>query len=685
MNPITADNIRPNGSGTVAAPKRMQTVVLAGNPNAGKTTLFNAMTGLRAKTANFPGTTVDIRYCRLERKGRLRQLIDLPGLYSLLVASPEEQVALDSLLGVIEGQAEPDAILLVLDATNLERNLFLASQVVELGTPLVVALNMYDLARRKGIRIDVAALSEELGCPVVPVAARTGEGVDELQAALDEVLNRPEGFRQPVPAGLRDRDLCHHHVRYDWAEHVGLRCITSPPTAVGRRSEAIDHLLTHPVGGVFAFIGLMLAVFYLIFSLASVPMDLIDGAFGRLGSWVTSVVPAGQVQSLLVDGVIGGVGGVLVFLPQICILFLCIALLEDSGYMARAAFVMDRLMRRVGLPGKAFVPMLSAHACAIPAIMAARVIEDRRDRFATILVLPLLTCSARLPVYAMLAALLFPQSPGMAALLFTGAYLLGITAAIGASLLLKKTILKGESRPLVIELPSYKLPCLKSALMLTWDRALIFIKKAGTVILAFSIILWWLASYPQLDPSAMRPEAQEQIGTLQVSAAAAEQAGDSAAAEALIARAESLANQEALAHSFVGRLGHLIEPALRPLGYDWKIGVGIISSFAAREMVVSALGVIYGVGETDEVGQDSALLHNMRTATRPDGTPVFGVATSVGLLVFYVLAMQCLPTLAVTRRETYAWKWAVLQLGYMSALAYGAALITFQALRSLGF
>lgn len=673
---------------TIALPVRTAaartTLALVGNPNAGKTTLFNALTGLRAKTANFPGTTIEHRVGRLAIDGTAVEVLDLPGLYSLAAATSEERIAREAIFGRIPGHAAPSGLILLLDATNLERNLYLASQALELGVPMVVALNMIDLAERQGLRIDADALASALGCPVVAVAARSGRGLDALRLVVGR-LARGE-IAPPAPAAelaARDAEGCPDHARYDWAESVGRRCISAPPTALGSRTDAIDRVLTHSVVGVIAFMAVMVAVFYMIFSLAAVPMTLIDAVFGSLGTWVAGALPAGPLRGLVVDGIIGGVGGVVVFLPQICILFFFIALLEDTGYLARAAFVMDRLMRRVGLPGKAFVPMLSAHACAVPAIMSTRVIDDRRDRLVTILVLPLLTCSARLPVYTMVAAMLFPGDPWRGALLFTGAYGLGIVAAISMALLFKRTILPGEGRPLVLELPSYKVPSLRTAALLTLDRARIFLRKAGTIILAISVVLWWLATYPTMKPADMPAAARQQIASLEQQATAAASSGDAATAESLRSASDNLKAEEQLAHSFAGRVGRAIEPVIRPLGFNWQIGVGILSSFAAREVLVSTLAVVYGAGEAaDENG--GTLLTALHRATRADGSPVFTTATCASLLVFFVLAMQCLATQVVTRRETGRWRWAAFQLAYMTALAYMAALGTYQVLRLAG-
>ncbi len=731
---MTAADILPvlneSGSANNGAPKPAL-VALVGNPNAGKTSLFNRLTGLRAKTANYPGITVDLRTGRMRLSGRDIELIDLPGLYSLDALSPEEHVARATLLGEMEGKDAPDAVLLVVDATHLARNLTLASEILDLRLPTVVALNLIDAADAANITIDIDRLAKELNCPVVPVSARTGQGIDDLRETMARLL----ADQLPIAAAEHESCTagchgCGFAARYEWAERI-TEGIAQIPHTHGRRTAAIDKYLTNPIWGTLAFLSLMLGVFYLIFSLADVPMTLIDEGFGRLATiaeeliptapvngllWVPAVgalamgffalgyrmagiswtwrsgvsaaivaalvalLPADDFRSLVVNGVIGGVGGILVFLPQICILFFFICLLEDSGYMARAAFVMERLMRTVGLPGKAFVPMLSAHACAIPGIMAARVIEDWRDRLVTILVLPLLTCSARLPVYAMIAALLFSNSPRNAALVFVGAYSLGITAALSTAFVLKKSMLRGEAVPLVIELPPYRLPSLRNALLTVVDRASVFIRNAGTIILLISVALWALASYPKLPEGPGRSAAQQDVAGLGAAAAIVDGTG----VEQPAVRAAQTRAQEALAYSFAGRLGRLFEPVFEPLGFDWRINVGVISSFAAREVVVSTLAIMYGMGE-DAADQQETLVETLRRQKRADGSPVFTTATCLSLLTFYVLAMQCLPTQAVTRRETGSWKWSCFQLGYMTLLAYTVSFVVYQTAAAVGY
>lgn len=653
------------------------TLALVGNPNAGKTTLFNALTGLRAKTANFPGTTVECKTGSLCLGPRPVTVIDLPGLYSLESRSPEEEIAADALRGRINGTPVPDAALVVVDATNLERNLFLVSQVLELERPVIVALNMMDMARRNGIQIDIARLQEELGCAVVPISAREGAGICDLKREITKLAGCPPveaiGHFNPACAGCRG---CVYQARYEWTENICTKVIDSRASGRLVWTDRLDRVLTHPVAGVAVFAVVMLSMFGLIFWVAKIPMNLIDHLFTTVGALAAAHIPAGDLQSLVVNGVIGGVGGILVFLPQICILFLALSLLEDTGYLARAAFVMDRVMRRFGLPGKAFVPMLSAHACAIPAVMSARIIENPRDRLLTILITPLMSCPARMPVYAMVTALVFPQSPLKAALIFTGAYAAGIIAALVTALLFRRTILPGGSKPLIIELPQYRLPALRTALLHTLDRAKIFVKQAGTIILTISIVLWALSYYPKSAPPPGAVAMTQQ-------AAKVEKAGDTQKADELRNNADGLTRRFSLQNSYAGKMGRTIEPLIKPLGFDWQIGIGIVSSFAAREVIVSTLSVVYGLGDSSAQNNRGSLYDSLRRAKRSDGMPVFNTASCISLLVFYILAAQCLSTTAIVRRETNSWKWPLFQMAFMTGFAYIAALITFQLLRHL--
>ncbi|MFN3167236.1 MAG: ferrous iron transporter B [Phycisphaeraceae bacterium] len=680
MTTISLNVKQPNRKWPGQRPLR---VALVGNPNCGKTTLFNRLTGLRAKTSNFPGTTLECRTGKVHAGEHDIDLVDLPGLYSAEFGQSEELLAADALHGRIEGVDRPDAVVVIMDATCLSRHLYLASEVREMGVPMVVALNMIDEARRQGLTICLETLGKELDATIVPVSGRTGEGIDPLRDAIADDLAGDETVHAQRAAGMTDRiactacSSCPHTNRHTWACGVGAAAGEAVSEETERRTEAVDAVLTHPIGGLLVFAAIMFALFFLIFKAATYPMDWIEMAFGWLGGQAEAALPEGLLASFIVDGVIGGVGGVLVFLPQICILFFALTLLEDTGYLARAAFVMDRIMHKVGLPGKAFIPMLSAHACAIPAIMSTKVIESRRDRLITILVIPLLTCSARLPVYAMVAALagmiLYPGDGGawqrglLGGALFFGAYMLGITAAMVASLVLGKTVLKGKPQELVIELPPYRWPSLRVAFLTIWDRGLVFVKQAGTVILLLSMLIWAAMTFPQLPEDKLAdvatPADQQRLADYE--------------SEGMQDNVDLLYARYATEHSVGGRLGKLVEPVFAPLGFDWRIDIGVVASFAAREVVVSTLAITAGIGE--EGADDDALLRDtLASMTRDDGSPLFDLPTLLSLLVFFVLAMQCLPTQAVTKRETGSWKWAALQFGYMTALAYVAALVTYQ-------
>ncbi len=618
--------------------KHHATILIAGAPNSGKTTLFNSLTGIRAKTANFPGTTVEIRKGRMTGEEHMFTLIDLPGLYSFDASTPDEQVARDVLLSA----DRPEAVIAVMDATNLERHLPLITQMMELDTPIVVALTMMDIALRQQITIHVDKLVHELGCPVIPVSSRTGEGIHELRCAIAQAATTPTKTEPAPCAGCFG---CPLPQRYRWSEKVCAQCVHRPIGQPPQHTEHIDRILTHPFWGLISFAGIMLATFFLIFHVAETPMSWIEAFFSTLSLWFDQHLPDNRFTQLLSGGIVAGVGSVLVFLPQIALLFFALSLLEDTGYLARAALLMDRYMKHVGLPGKAFIPLLSAHACAIPAIMATRVIEHPRDRLVTMLIAPLLSCSARLPVYIMIASLLTPNAPLKAAWLLSTSYFIGMGAAMGVAYVLRRTILPGTHQPLLIELPNYRLPGIRTALWYTWDRIVIFVQQAGSLILLFSIVMWFLASFPATE--TVPTMETERLGTVE--------------------------------ESYAGRFGRAIEPIIRPLGFNWQIGVGIISSFAAREVLISTLAIIYAVEDSDDPA--ASLPDRMRQSTRSDGTPLFSVATCLSLLVFYILAAQCIPTQIVTRRETGSWKWAFFQFGYMSVLAYTAAFITYQSFR----
>lgn len=637
-------------------------VAFIGNPNVGKTSLFNRLSGLRLKTSNFPGTTQEYRVARAA--GASVELVDLPGAYTLDLEHAESTLCRAALAGELAlgpGQpSRPDAVCVVVDATRPARGLRLVAEVARLGLPVAVALNMSDQAEREGVTLDAPALAAELGCPVVSCSARTGEGVADLTGAFERaaVVHAPTDG-----AGI-----------WTWAERlVDHARRGSPAERRGRLTERLDRVLLHPVSGTIVFVVVMGGLFWTVFKLAGVPMDLIDTVFGAISDAVANLLPGGAVRELLSEGVIGGLGAMLVFLPQICILFFLIALLEGTGYLARAALLMDRLLRPFGLPGQSFVPMLSAHACAIPAIMSCRGVPGRQERLATILIAPFLSCSARIPVYVLLTSVLFHDRPALAALAFAGCYFLGGAAALVSSLIFRRTILRGRGRPMALDLPDYRRPSLRAALLTTYDRAMSFLKKAGTVIVAMMIVLWWLGEYPHAgeppEAAAMRAQAAA------VESASPEQAGE------LIAQADELEARAAGRQSFLGRLGRTVEPAFAPLGYDWQVTVGVLGSFAAREVFVSTLAVV--VAGSDDA-EDAGVLERVENARRDDGRPVLTRATSWSLLVFFVLAMQCLPTLAVTAKEAGGWKWAMLQLGWMSTLAYLGALATYQGLRAFG-
>ncbi len=683
------------------------TVAVAGNPNVGKTSLFNVLTGSRHEVGNYPGVTVERRVGHLASRfdGHAMQVVDLPGTYSLTATSEDEAVAFRALTGADE--APPDVILLVLDASNLARNLYLALQVLELGLPVVVALNMIDTAREAGLEVDPAVLARELGVPVVPTIARSGKGAAEVVEALREAagidakarlldpgedarvrtilaelgeVTTPSRARWLIVSAAAGREQLtgatpeEHRVlaAYDGElreaalELVARRYaeVDAILAAIGHAesirdaapamtwSDRADRVLTHKVLGLIVFVLIMAVVFVSIFSWAEPIMNVIEGLIGDLSTWVAAALGPGLFTELVTDGVIAGVGNVLVFVPQIALLFLFIGLLEDSGYLARAAFLLDRLMARLGLHGRAFIPLLSGYACAIPAILATRTISSFRDRLVTILMIPYMSCSARLPIYALVIGALFVTddpwvSPSVdRGLVLLSMYALSTVSALTMGFVYKRTILRSPTPPLVLELPPYRVPRIGNTLLVVYDRTKDFVRHAGTVILAFTIILWGVLSFPREDTGA----------------------GEG--------------GPTVIAESYGGRAAKALEPALEPIGQDWRMGIGIIGSFAAREVLVSTLGLVYGMEADDDDPVE------LRKAIREDVDPETGQrrydqVSGLALMVFFVYACMCMSTLAVVRRETRTWRWPVFMFFSMTTIAYVAAFVVYQVGRAL--
>ena len=694
---------KPDGQST-----RELVFAIVGNPNCGKSTIFNALTGLKQKVANYPGVTVEKREgsC-MSQHGRRLRLLDLPGAYSLNARSPDEAVVRDVLLGRRAETPRPDAVILVADASNLERNLYLTTQVLELGLPAILVLNMMDVAEAKKWRIDLEKLRGRIGVPIVPMQASIGKGIIELKAAMSRKLEAPVRQHPPMPPVLTaaldqvrrdlvaadalhtvgglleslylisDHDPEHYGIadahigrvsaahdalekqfpgwedelaasRYASVEDLLDGVLRRPERDESTFTDKLDAVLLHPVWGLVSLIGIMAVLFYTVFRVAEGPMGWIEGGTAWLGDWVKAHMGEGDLRDLIVDGVIAGVGGVVIFLPQILILFFFIGLMEDSGYMSRVAFIMDRLMGRVGLNGKSFVPFLSSYACAVPGIMATRTIASVKDRIVTILVTPLASCSARLPVYALMIAAMFPADNVPAsskAVIMLSMYALGTCGAFGFAWLFNRTLMKGQSSLMVLEMPSYKRPALRHLLLYILERAKIFLRRAGTVILGLSILLWAAMTYPKT------PGADESVQ---------------------------------LANSVAGQAGHLIEPVIEPLGFDWKIGIGLIASFAAREVFVSTMNIVYAIEAEDEE-DTTPLREHMQAETWADGSPVFTPLVCVSIMVFFVFAMQCLSTVAVVKRETNGWKWPLFQIAYMTGFAWLASLIVYQGGKLLGF
>ncbi len=671
---------------------RVPLYALVGNPNCGKTTLFNALTGLRQKVGNYPGVTVEKKEGRLRLpSGAHASLIDLPGLYSLTPRSPDEAIARDVLLGHRTDVAQPDGIVHVLDAANLERNLYLTAQVLDLGLPTVILLTMTDVAARTGQTIDIGALEQTLGVPVRVVLVSKKLGLDDALLAIEHLSETPLPPRRdwllPTDAEIEVAELAEMlrethgtpeaqsaeeavgllmaegprpeergrwspaiwgHIqadkasfaalgidfsavvvesRYAWAGRVAAKTVRKPRRAAETLSDKIDRVVMHPFWGYVLFFGVMAFVFQTIFTWAQVPMNWIGDGVGWLQGFVTTHLPPGDLQDLIVNGIIAGVGTTLTFLPQILLLFFAIALLEDTGYMARAAFLMDKIMSKVGLHGKSFIPLLSSFACAIPGIMATRTIDDRKSRLVTILVAPLMSCSARIPVYTLMIAAFIPNRrvlgiftlPGLTMMAM---YFLGTFAAFGMAWVFKKTLLKGTAPVFFLEMPPYHQPSARTVLMTMLERAYLFVKKAGTVILSVSIVLWFLSTYPK-SPVGTPPATR-------------------------------------MAATYAGHAGRAIEPLIAPLGFDWKIGISLVSSFVAREVFVASEGTLHGVEEGDK----ASLVQKLRAD--PGLSPLIAVC----VMIYYVLAMQCLSTIAVVKRETNGWTWPLFMTGYMTALAW---------------
>ncbi len=735
-------------SATAGEGSKAPVVVLLGNPNVGKTTLFNRLAGQSARVGNYPGVTVERRSASLvlppanaasPQEARRVELVDVPGTYSLSARSQEERIAFDAALG-FEGNERPALAVIVVDAGQLIRNLYLVVQLLELRVPAIVALNMID--ETAAAPPNVTALAEVLGVPCVATNGRDGVGIAELKQAIasalasppsplvhvsypselrreidavaeqlptewrgsverdralalwalssldsdDELDGIPEGLRAAVSRvheGGRDVDLEITTARYAYLDAQRPRIFVGGQTRVTRHySERVDKVLLHPVLGFAAFLAMMLVVFQSLFTWSDPAIGLIEDGIGWLQGVVQENLPGGILRDLLSEGVLGGVGNVIVFLPQILLLFMFVGLLEDSGYMARVAYLMDRVMKSLGLHGRAFVPMLSGFACAVPAILATRTMERQRDRLLTMLVVPLMTCSARLPVYTLIIAALFPPTSWLGlpvqGLLMVFMYLFSMVVALLAAAVLGRTAVPGKRVPLILELPPYRLPRLSETLRMMGERAGQFLREAGTVILACTVLLWALLSFPRTAPE----ETVAAPPIVALAAPAAAPASEPTAANAATA-VDTSSTAPSLEDSYGGRLGKLVEPLVRPIGFDWKLATGIIGAFAAREVFVSTLGLVYGIGDTDD--EALPLREKLRGEQRADGTPAYTPLIGLSLMVFFALACQCMSTLAVVRRETKTWRWPAFLFVYMTTLAYLSSLLVYQGGRLLGF
>lgn len=622
-------------------------VAIIGNPNTGKTTIFNALTGLRQHVGNYPGVTVERKVGEVSVASGTVELVDLPGTYSLSAQSPDEQLVADVLRGHQKGEQPLVGVVVIADASNLKRNLYLLSQVMDVGLPTALVLNMMDMAGMRGITIDVDALTKRLGIPVIAARANAGEGMDGVRAILDQMASgKLAACRSPeLPLLPEDPDMTavarEATARYQWIRGVlqGVMVRRSPQR--GLFSDQLDHVLTHKLWGSLIFVVVMMLVFQAIYSWSAPLQEGIDWCFTEVGRWTGSLLPDGMLRSLVEEGIFRGVGSVLSFLPQILFLFLFIALLEDCGYMSRAAFLMDRIFARIGLSGKSFIPMLSSFACAVPGVMSTRTIENPRDRLVTILVAPLMSCSARLPVYTLLIAAFVPPvtwlggAVGVQGMTLFLMHVVGFVVAVPVVWLLKRTVLKGATPPFVMELPMYKRPSVKLVGWRALDRGKAFVQSAGTIILAMTVVIWVLSYFPTPKDN------------------------------------------------YFAKVGQIIEPAVKPLGWDWRIGMAVLSAFPAREVVIATLGTTYDVG--GEVTEESdGLREALRKATWPDGRPVYNLAVAFSIMVFFALCCQCGATVATIRRETNSWGWAVFAFSYMTALAYVAALVVYQVALRVG-
>ncbi len=765
-------------------------IALVGNPNTGKTTLFNSLTGLNLKVSNYPGVTVERKVGRFTIGSREFDIVDLPGTYSLSAHSPDEMVVTDILLNQQSGEEPVDLVIAIVDASNLNRHFYLVSQLFELDLPIIIALNMMDIAEGRGIQIDVEGLSKRLGVPIVPMCANHGRGIEELRTCIDELEENktylprekalfPEHFRQslqelrvwltsqekkndrliPEPElfrafvdekGIFEKRLVKNYgtdfqhkleemrqevknsrtlsameakIRYNWIASVLNGFVTYPKEPVLHTSDKIDRILLHKVYGTAIFLLMIALIFQSIFSWATPVMDAIDGLFSALAFFVTTWMSEGMLRSMITDGVISGVGGVMIFLPQIVILFFFIAILEDCGYLPRAAALMDRLLYRFGLSGQSFIPMLSSFACAVPGIMATRTISDRHSRLLTILILPLMSCSARLPVYLIFIAAFVPNQTvlgnwlNLQGLALLGMYLIGTLFALLMALLFKTTMMRGKPSYFILEMPTYKWPVPRTVMLYVYARAMDFILRAGTIILCVSIIVWAFAYFPHPDSIAQKYERlreQEQRNmvqetlpkliaiqpdsfhssmdtenlqeTIESNSVFQSPAPNTPAAEVMdeyqnyrnaIDKINAAENGEYVRQSMLGRMGRWIEPVVEPLGWDWRIGMATLASFPARELVVAALSTILNIG-VEEQESPGGLREAIIDAKREDGAPLFNLAVVFSLMVFFALCCQCAATLATIKRETNSWKWPLFTFGYMTVLAYGCALVTYQ-------